>query len=96
MLKTSLAAAALVAGLNLPASAQVIFDMSVVTCKQYTDASRDQAELLGAWMSGYFSASKDINMVDFRYIERNVKKIRSYCKSHRNEALMTAVEKNAR
>jgi acid stress chaperone HdeB len=47
-------------------------------------------------MSGYFSASKDINMVDFRYIERNVKKITSYCKSHRSETLMTAVEKNAR
>lgn len=96
MLKTPLTIATLLVGINPHANAQVIFDMSVVTCKQYTAASRDQAELLGAWMSGYFSASKDINMVDFRYIERNVKKISSYCKSHRNDTLMTAVEKNAR
>ncbi|RDJ27239.1 hypothetical protein DWF00_09625 [Bosea caraganae] len=78
------------------AHSQVILDMTLVTCKQYRGMSANHAEVLGAWMGGYFHAANNITMLDLRYVDRNLKKITAYCKSHRNETLMSAVEKVAR
>jgi acid stress chaperone HdeB len=56
-----------------PAQAQVILDISLITCQQFTSSDPDRKELVSAWMSGYFSASKDLNVLDFRYTERNAR-----------------------
>lgn len=95
-MRTLTAAATLAIGLQQPANSQVIVDMALVTCKQYLTMEADQAEVLGAWMGGYFSASKDLNVVDLRYVDRNLKKLSSYCKSRKNETLMNAIQKTAR
>ncbi|MEZ0063124.1 hypothetical protein ACVII1_000589 [Bradyrhizobium elkanii] len=47
-------------------------------------------------MSGYFSASKNLTVVDFRYVERNGKVIGKYCKSHKADTVMNAMQKNWR
>ena len=43
----------------IPTQAQVIVDLSVVTCGQYMGKDRDTQDVLAAWMSGYFNAAKD-------------------------------------
>ena len=48
----------------IPAKAQVVIDLSVVTCGQYMDKDRDTKDVLAAWMSGYFNAAKNQSMVD--------------------------------
>ena len=48
------------------------------------------------WMSGYFSASKNLNVLDFGYVERNRKVVGSYCKKRPGETLMGAIQRNAR
>lgn len=82
----------------LPAKAQVIVDMSLITCQQFFDAPPDRQALIAWWMRGYYSASKNLSMIDFRYVEYNTKVVMAYCKKKQNrrETLMSAIQKNAR
>jgi acid stress chaperone HdeB len=96
MIRLGLAAALLAAASAWPANAQVVIDMSLITCKQFLSSDADRRDLIASWMSGYFSASKSLNMLDFRYVERNSRVISKYCRAHRDETLMSAIQKNAR
>jgi acid stress chaperone HdeB len=93
-----LASVLLMATLVLPARAQVIVDMSLITCQQYFDNPPDRQKLIAWWMRGYFSAAKNLSVVDFRYVEYNTKVVTAYCKKKQNryETLMSAIQKNAR
>ena len=79
----------------LPATAQVRLDMSLITCNQWLNAAWDQQNFMRAWMGGYFSASRNNNMLDFGYLKRNEQKITAYCKKHKSETLMSAIQINA-
>jgi acid stress chaperone HdeB len=99
MRKLALFAALMMAGAALPARAQVMVDMSLITCQQYGEMAKgepDKAILIASWMGGYFSASKNLSTIDFRYTKRNTEKVAKYCKSHRDETLMSAIQKNYR
>ena len=93
-----LASLLLTAAFALPAKAQVIVDMSLITCQQYFDTPPDRQQLIAWWMRGYFSAAKNLSMIDFRYIDYNTKVVTAYCKKKQNryETLMSAIQKNAR
>ena len=79
-----------------PAKAQVVLDLSLITCKQLLDSDPDRQALIGSWMSGYFSASKNISTLDFRYVKRNRTVVGKYCKTHKSDTLMNAMQKNWR
>jgi len=79
-----------------PARSQGILDLSLITCKQLLDADADMQRLISSWMAGYFSASKNLSVVDFRYTERNTKVVGSYCKAHKSDTVMNAMQKNWR
>ncbi len=79
-----------------PARSQSILDLSLVTCNQLLNADEDMQRLIGSWLAGYFSASKGLSVVDFRYTERNTKVIGSYCRTHKSETVMNALVKNWR
>jgi acid stress chaperone HdeB len=79
-----------------PAQSQGVIDLSLVTCKQLLDSDADMQRLISSWMAGYFSASKNLSVVDFRYTERNTKVIGSYCRAHKSETVMNALVKNWR
>ena len=83
------------AALSLPAKTQVIVDLSLVTCGQYMDKDRDTQDVIAAWMSGYFNAAKNQSMVDLSRFERNRKAVEKYCKTHKLETLMSAIQRNA-
>ncbi|GGC51037.1 HdeA/HdeB family chaperone [Chelatococcus reniformis] len=94
--KALIAAAAFGMAGAAPASAQVVVDMTQITCGEFLKATPDQQATVAAWMSGYFSASRNIDMVDLRYVERNAKVVGGYCEKHQSERLLSAVEKNAK
>jgi len=99
MRKLVLLAAAGAALFAVPASAQVVIDMSLITCKQMKDMGKDdpdQAVLVTWWMSGYFSATKNLSTVDLRYAKRNIQKVTAYCKKMPKSTLMDAIAKNYR
>jgi len=87
-----LAAAAVAA----PASAQVTVEMSEITCKQFGEYDPNTQAFVSEWMAGYFSATKNLVVVDERYVKRNTTKILAYCKKKPKETLFKAIEKNAR
>jgi acid stress chaperone HdeB len=47
-------------------------------------------------MSGYFRATKNLDTLDFRYVERNRRVVGNYCKTHKAETVMSAMQKNWR
>ena len=79
-----------------PAYAQVVIDLSLVTCKQLLESDAERQTLLASWMSGYFSATKNLNELDFRYVKRNAKVVGNYCKTHKSDTVMSAMQKNWR
>ncbi len=88
----------LMASSALPTEAQVIVDMSLITCQQYFESPPEQQKLIVWWMRGYFSAAKNLSVIDFRYVDYNTKIVTAYCKEkqNRSETLMSAIQKNAR
>jgi acid stress chaperone HdeB len=77
------------------ASAQVVIQMDQVTCKQYMAADPDTQAIIGSWLSGYYSASKNLNVFQSIYFKRNKEKGLAYCKKHKDAPLMGAMEKIA-
>src|SRR5271157_2892594 len=99
MRKLAIFVALMMAGAAVPVNAQVMVDMSLITCKQYQEMRKsepDKALTIEAWMSGYFSASKNLSTIDLRYAKRNLDKVTAYCKSRKDETLMSAIQKNFR
>jgi acid stress chaperone HdeB len=81
--------------LAAPAGAQTgVLDLSLLTCKQLLDTPPEQQVLINSWMGGYFSASRNITTIDVRYVDRNVKVMAKYCKAHKAETVMSALQKN--
>ena len=86
----------LVCGSAVPARAQAVLDLSLITCRQLLAADAERQALIGSWMSGYFSATKNLNELDFRYVRRNAKVVGNYCKAHKSDTVMNAMQKNWR
>jgi len=79
-----------------PARAQTIVDMSLISCDQFLKSPQERKDVLSAWMGGYYSAMKNLATIDARYVVRNSKKIANYCRTARNETLMSAIQRNWR
>jgi acid stress chaperone HdeB len=90
------AAIASVVSCVMPAQAQVILDMSLITCGEYLKSDPERQELVAAWMSGYFNASRNQPMLSFERFEYNKKSVTNYCKTHKPETLMNAILVRAR
>ncbi|MGO9698752.1 MAG: HdeA/HdeB family chaperone [Xanthobacteraceae bacterium] len=84
-----------IAGATVPARAQVMVDMARITCGQFMDYAFDKQEVIGAWMSGYFNASLNRKILDIARYQANSKRVSNYCKKHKNNTLMNAVQKVA-
>ena len=79
-----------------PGHAQVVIDLSMITCKQLLESDSERQLLISSWMGGYFSATKNLSEVDLRYVRRNAKVIGTYCKTHKSDTVMNAMQKNWR
>jgi len=80
---------------NLPARAQVVLDLTLITCGQYMGQDKDNQDVIAAWMSGYFNAAKNQSVLNLTRFDRNRKAVEKYCKSHKPETLMSAIQRNA-
>lgn len=85
------AVALLTANSYSPVKAQVILEMSALTCHNYLEAPPERQNLMAAWMSGYFNAARNMPTVDFdRYATKRL--VAEHCRAHRDENLMRAIE----
>ena len=58
------AVALLTANSYSPVKAQVILEMSALTCDNYLEAPPERQNLMAAWTSGYFNAARNMPTVD--------------------------------
>lgn len=90
------AAAIAVVAASTPVRAQVVIDMSLITCGNFLNAPADRQNIIASWMAGYFSASKNLSTIDLRYVARNNKVVWDFCKKHKSETLMSVIQKKAK
>jgi uncharacterized membrane protein YjdF len=79
----------------LPAAAQVNLEMNKITCGDWLGYDKNSKEFVRYWMSGYYSASKNNNVLDFRRLKTNSDKVSAYCKKNKSATLPTAIRKTA-
>ena len=79
-----------------PARAVVKVEMSEITCRQFINASFDKQLAIGAWMSGYWNAQRNMETLDVTRYRANSKRVSDYCKTHKRATLMDTIEKVAR
>jgi HdeA/HdeB family len=53
MRKVAVVAAAMMASAAMPAKAQVVLEMSAVTCEDYLKSNPEEQDILASWLSGY-------------------------------------------
>ena len=78
----------------LPTAAQVNVNMNQMTCRDWLGYSPEGQNFVRYWMSGYYNAAANSNVLDYDRLQRNSAKILAYCKKHRTDTLPTAI-KNA-
>jgi acid stress chaperone HdeB len=78
------------------AKAQVVLDMTMLTCRQYLEADKARQDLIAAWMSGYYNAAKGNPVFNATLFTSNRNRIAAHCKRNRGETLMSAIQRNAR
>ena len=79
---------------TFPARAQVILDMSLITCEQYLEYDPARKEMVATWMSGYFNASINQPIVRLEKFEYNKRVVTDYCRERRRETLMSAIRQS--
>lgn len=71
-------------------------DVSQITCGEFLKSSDDDQLLIGSWTGGWFMSTKNLTVIDPRYVRQNSRKAIAYCKSHKTAKLMNALQKTWR
>ena len=79
--------------ISTSASSQVLLEMSQITCKEYEALEPGDKGLISAWILGYFNASRNLNIVQERYVDRNLEKLNEYCRHHKDSGILEDIEK---
>jgi len=77
---------------GVPARAQVILDMSLITCEQYLGYDAARQEMVASWMSGYFNASINQPVISVDRFEYNMRIVKDHCREHKRESFMSAMQ----
>ena len=88
-----IAAALLGAAATLPAAAQIKMDMNKITCQDMLGYNTADRTFLQYWMSGYYNAAANSDILDFKRLETNTAKVLAYCKKNKSMTLAGAINK---
>ena len=75
------------------AQAQVIIEMTRVTCADYLAMPPDQSRMFSAWMSGYFNQKSGYSWVDLGAEARNVANVKQWCTSYPGELVINGLQR---
>jgi acid stress chaperone HdeB len=90
------AVAVLLGAASLPAAAQVNMEMNKITCDDWLNYDFGTQNFIQYWMSGYYNASKGVDVLDIKRLRTNAKKVVAYCKKHKSATLPLAIQQSAR
>ena len=94
MIKFILAALGLILALETAplAQAQVMLDVSKITCEQYYGYKITNPQNIAIWVNGYYHGKRgDVTLETQRLVE-NARKLRDYCRRNRETLVLEAVE----
>ena len=75
------------------AQAQIMIDMSRITCSEYFALPPNQARMLAAWMSGWFNQKMGYVWVDLDAYTRNVANVRLWCETYPDQLVMNGLQR---
>jgi len=73
--------------------AQVVIDMSRITCRDALAMTPEQSRVFFAWISGYFNQKTGYAWIDLGAYQRNVANVKEWCAMYPNEFVMTGLER---
>jgi hypothetical protein len=74
------------------ARAQVLLDVSKITCDQMILWKVTDPQNIAYWISGYYNGKRDNTIIDTQSFKNNVDKVTDYCRGNRDQTVMRAVE----
>jgi hypothetical protein len=93
--KTLVIGAALLVAAATPAAAQIKLDMNKVTCGEWLSYGPSDRDFVRFFMSGYYNAAANSDVLDYNRLEKNSAKVMAYCKKRKADTLPTAIKKAA-
>jgi hypothetical protein len=75
--------------------AQVMINMSLITCTQYLAMPPDQSRVFSAWMSGWFNQKTGYAWINLTAYARNVENVKAWCAANPGELVMTGLQRSA-
>jgi len=85
-------AAILLVAASQPSVAQFRVDMNQIRCGGWLGYSPEQQDFVRFWMSGYYNAAANSNVLNYDRFQKNSAKIMNYCKTHKSQSLPTAIK----
>jgi len=70
-------------------------DMNKITCGDWLGYSPTDRDFVRYFMSGYYNAAANNNVLDYNRLEKNSAKVVAYCKKRKSDTLPTAIQKSA-
>lgn len=83
---------ATVLAVSSSASAQVMVDLSKMTCDQFVKYKVADPKLIAAWLNGYFHGKRGDTMVDTQKLNSDADEVEKFCFKNHDAALMQSVE----
>ena len=72
--------------------AQIAVDMNQITCERYLGYSPEDRDFIRYFMSGYYNAAANSNVLHYERFQKNSAKITAYCKKNKSKTLPTAIK----
>ena len=88
-------AVVLIAAASAPAAAQIKVDMNQITCGDWLGYGPADRDFIRFFMSGYYNAAANNNVLDYNRLQKNSTKVMAYCKKRKSDTLPTAIKKSA-
>jgi hypothetical protein len=85
-------AATLLLAASQPGMAQISVDMNQISCGRWLGYSPEVRDFVRFWMSGYYNAAADSNVLNYDRFQSNSAKITAYCKKNKSKTLPTAIK----
>ena len=77
---------------SVDAEAQVVVDVSKITCDQFATYKIENPEYIAIWLSGYYHGTRGDMKVDIQTLSADAKKVEVYCLSKPDVPLVQAVK----
>jgi hypothetical protein len=88
-------AVVLIAATSAPAAAQIKLDMNQITCGDWLGYGPADRDFVRFFMSGYYNAAANNNVLDYNRLQKNSEEVMAYCKKRKSDTLPTAIKKSA-